>query len=74
MQKYGLCDNSSHRNFDNIIKTCKGICIKQNSDRRHSEIPGDLFNLKNILRFSFANSNTIASQFYILPGTFYLVQ
>lgn len=47
MQKYGLSDKSFHRNFDNIVKTCKGACIKKNSDRRLSEIPGDLFNLKS---------------------------
>lgn len=34
VQKYGLSDYSFHRNFDNIVKTCKGTCIKQNSDRR----------------------------------------
>lgn len=51
MPKYGLNDNSFHRNFDSIVKTCKGTCIKQNSDGRLSEIPGDLFNLKSILRF-----------------------
>lgn len=32
-QKYGLSDYCFHRNFDNIVKTCKGTCMKQNSDR-----------------------------------------